>query len=59
MGVFLKAEEEREAERGEGVGEDSCQLLCGFRTALADVGRATIANSLSRLRFTNSQDAGG
>ena len=46
-GGISKAEEEREAGKGEMRGEDSCQLLCGSRTALADVGRATVANSLS------------
>lgn len=38
-------------ERGE---EGSCQLQCGFRTALADVGRATPDNSLSLAWLTKS-----
>lgn len=40
---------------GEVGGEDSCQLQGGFRTALADVGRVTTANSLSLRRFTKSR----
>lgn len=41
------------------MGEDSRQLQCDFRTVLADVGRATTANSLSLWRFTKPGDGWG
>lgn len=59
MGVFQKRRRKGRLGRGRWVGEDSCQLLCGSRTALADVGTATLANSLSLRQFTTSQDWGG